>query len=739
MRIQNHLLYVLFLVSLTAHVQAQTTTSGPTFTQLSECRSHYQQTVAPGSTDLVAADTYCVSRMTAENYCTGRTAPPVNEVKSACLARVNQQNQVAQAAAIQEQQQAAILAAQNRQVQESQAARAAAATGTGTGTGGTGTAAAGGGGMSPEAARSMVDLLARGIDDARASDDSGRGSGGNSGSGRRNPSNLGGNRGGDAATADASAHEDLHERDARAETRNRNINRTVGPRVVTGDEQISDDAAMDAASEMPDAGLRQAGRDGASQTIASRNAAPPQTDITAAARRTNMNLEQLQRSAASAAGVGVGTCYVDTGRMMSEFNTKLQAYLKAKQSCTGMAEKAEFVCVEQSSPGARAVRTVLNLSGPAIAVMNSAQRACSSTSKVMDFASKLLTVAKGICVAAKVACDTMCTGVATKLTELQEVEVRMRAAATREQELCDAAASAVPVSGTAAAELPADTPLINAVLRPSQAALRNEANAADQGTTAGLVAKCEAKMVDIVALGGNILGMVTARNSAEGCEQQLAASGAGANVSVADFCEKPENTANQYCKCQRNSQQEGCPGFVAGSTGGNGSDGQSGTNIRNAAGLSNFAGAGAGTAAAGTGSGSGLDGASGSEGSLGSLSSLGSGSGSGAPPSVGGASASGSAGTGAAADSAAKAEDKDKDKKKWDFGSFASNVGSALGLGKGGSSGNGSLSSPKEEAIQRKVASEKLAGEISSASGKSNWEKVREQYLIKSNSLIFGQ
>ena len=50
--------------------------------------------------------------------------------------------------------------------------------------------------------------------------------------------------------------------------------------------------------------------------------------------------------------------------------------------------------------------------------------------------------------------------------------------------------------------------------------------------------------------------------------------------------------------------------------------------------------------------------------------------------------------------------------------------------------GNGSIGTKEMNAINRKLASEQVAAQVSPASGKSNWEKVKQMYLFKENSFI---
>ena len=79
-----------------------------------------------------------------------------------------------------------------------------------------------------------------------------------------------------------------------------------------------------------------------------------------------------------------------------------------------------------------------------------------------------------------------------------------------------------------------------------------------------------------------------------------------------------------------------------------------------------------------------------------------------------------------------------KDDKKWSFGSFAAGVGSMMGGRKGGSggAGNGNLNSQQEAAIERKIASDRYAAEVTPASGISNWDKVHKTVIRVEGSLL---
>jgi hypothetical protein len=80
----------------------------------------------------------------------------------------------------------------------------------------------------------------------------------------------------------------------------------------------------------------------------------------------------------------------------------------------------------------------------------------------------------------------------------------------------------------------------------------------------------------------------------------------------------------------------------------------------------------------------------------------------------------------------------EKEKSKFNFGSFGSLGGAISGFfgGSKKSSDSNKFSKDQVEAARRQIASEKVRSEISSASGKSNWDKVTTRYNESSSSFL---
>lgn len=428
-----------------------------------------------------------------------------------------------------------------------------------------------------------------------------------------------------------------------------------------------------------------------------------------------------------------------------------------KPNCVKLAETSSFLCVE--APGAKAAKDMMDVAGPVLAAVGSIQKACSNTANVTGLASKLLTIAKGTCVAAKTACDAGCAAASAAVKEmtgqLKTLEGTIAADLAKAKAQCLQEANAQCASATVGQQVCTQITYAGcetnvnmsaqkakAIVTKLTTTISKETAPSPEGSVASTQAKCTMNAKDIAGLAINALSTMKAMQDAKECDRKLASSGdAGGSVTPTQFCESPANSSSGFCKCQQNSNQQGCPGFAG--TGalvdktGSVANG-AGTNQKNGAGVNSFAGGSKGilnpfgnNGQNGKANTNPADGSSGEK-----LSLSGDGSGGNSAGGVGGA----SGGSGGGVDGGA-GDAKGGGDKKWSFGSFANALGGMFGgggkAGKGAAA-NGSLNSKQAAAIKRKLASDKLAGEITSASGKSNWEKVHQVYLIKDNTLLTG-
>jgi hypothetical protein len=216
------------------------------------------------------------------------------------------------------------------------------------------------------------------------------------------------------------------------------------------------------------------------------------------------------------------------------------------------------------------------------------------------------------------------------------------------------------------------------------------------------------------------------------------------------YCDQASNQQTQFCVCQRNPMAESCPEYLASQqaridqlNAENDAQAQ-GLNLRPSSGVSAFAGGSAGaTPGSSSGLSGGLDLGGGSSGSTAGIEGVSNSPSaeSGLPVVTGGGSAAGGFGSSAKGSSDAVAKPGTvTDKAPSALKALANSIGGLFG-GKGDSSENGGITAraPSAEAVQQRRASERVAAEISPANGKSNWQKVREQYLSSEPSFIFGQ
>lgn len=469
------------------------------------------------------------------------------------------------------------------------------------------------------------------------------------------------------------------------------------------------------------------------------------TEISASAEKLNGQLLSNAQNVIQSASTTASEALMDeSAAAIQKLTLQVQKYVNtAKNACVVAAEKASLLCVERTSEGAIAAKKLMNASGPILAVVASAQKTCSSTAKITRLVNLGLTAAAGVCVAAKVYCGSTCgTATADLSTLLNEIN-NTRTLATAEANrllpiFCSAGATAKVCTSLQKAhpQIIEDLESLTKILSP-------ESTPALIGTTGSMVAKCGSMVEDVVRFGIQAAGAYAAHQNAKACEEKLAASGA-ANVTTQQYCDKSENVSTQLCVCQKNPMATGCPGAVITDSSASSSSSDKGTNIKGVGGNSAFAGGFGSATKANVGNTS--LGKANINGALAGSSASREGSAS-APNGFDGGSAGvgGGAGLGGAPSSSAEAALKKEaeEKKKWSFGAFGSDVGGSFGGGSSGTAGSkyksGALTTGDQAAIQRQIASEKYAAEVSTASGKSNWEKIRNMYLIKENSFIFGQ
>ncbi len=462
------------------------------------------------------------------------------------------------------------------------------------------------------------------------------------------------------------------------------------------------------------------------------------TSLTTAAEATNGKLRETAEASKNLAQfVGGGMApFTLTSNALQALSQQITTYVDiGKKACLKTAEAAGFLCLEGPGNGMAAARTVLEVAGPALAAINSAQKSCSTTAKVTRMVGTAMTIAKTACVGAKLACDGSCLIAESQLKkiaiQIQELEPLIVEDTNISLENCSSKME--PARTECGRFVGQKQKTASAQRAKFRAVVEMEATPTSPGTSKFTAAKCQAHIKDIALMGLNILGTLTAQKNAKACADQLKA---GDGTTTAEYCAQPANTASSYCKCQKDNSQLGCTGYVAATSSTNSitNDGKGSDQRLNTGGVSGFAGPHVG----------------GADMNLGTVKSpLSSNTDPTKDPSMikdsnspaGGGYSSASAASGGAKGASGKSSElgatADSDKKKWSFGAFSG----AFGGGSSGAAGKGAAGSAgrlgqKDLDVQRAIASEKFRAEVSEASGRSNWEKVRESYLRKSSSLI---
>ena len=476
----------------------------------------------------------------------------------------------------------------------------------------------------------------------------------------------------------------------------------------------------------------------ASEPGAENRIGEPKTEITQTAEQMNAELEKLAADLNSAsANLKTGVIPFDnTSTSLSKVAKLINSYVSAtKKTCTAASEKAGFLCLEGTSPGMQKAKTAMDVAGPALALINSAQKSCSATADVTRLIGTGLTIAKGVCVASKLYCDFSCSRAVKELAAIQVALKEIPNSVTLDLQVAVEKAKAAVNPSLITTEAKNKVEMSRAINASAFQTLAKE-NAPTPGTSPGTVVKCQGHMKDIGLLAANIAGTFKAQQNAKECADKLKTGGDG--PTVAEYCAQPANVVSSYCKCQRDNSQQGCAGHLVTSSTLDRLTDDKGSLLRNAGGASAFAGPSINGVNANIGNinspintgGSNLGNAEKiKDPSSAATGGYGGGSGSGSSlGSRGGDTSSGSeAGSG-----------EEKDKKKWSFGAFTSGFGSFGGGSGSAKDGTGSskMGQKNLDAVRAIASERQWRAEVTASSGKSNFEKVRESYLKKTTSLL---
>ena len=390
-----------------------------------------------------------------------------------------------------------------------------------------------------------------------------------------------------------------------------------------------------------------------------------------------------------------------------------------KVSCSDTSAQAEKLCSMVRSEKAQTVQKLMSVGATILSKVTAASEACGTTSNLSKVAQGGMMLAQGACTAMKFRCDFSCNSAEKTIASMQ----KSVAAALK------CGASKIEPAKMSGQNVDRDLAELEKMLAQELVPEKSVPTA---------IVQCKEHKADIALMGAAALGFLSAFQDAQECKKQLASgdsvnangkstsSLAGPQMTTAEYCSTPANATSLTCKCTSNPSAEGCMGSLA----------KSGVNIgkiNSGNGPSAFASAG--------------------QNGLGSIDSLSN------SPSIaeelapganlsdaarealgisGAADASaaaGGTGTGGSSPEAAKKAKSEEEKEKSKYGFFSS-LGNMMSGGRAPSAAaNAAIRKfEQEQAIKRKLASDQVRAEVTAASGKSNFDKIRSRYQQNASS-----
>lgn len=452
----------------------------------------------------------------------------------------------------------------------------------------------------------------------------------------------------------------------------------------------------------------------------------------------NAGKEAAQSGSAELAATTAPVVSAECSALATTVKTSAQKYQAEMTTCTGNASTADNLCQLTRSPKAILVQQLMTVGTTLISKMSSASQTCGSTADLSKIAQMGMTAAGLACSGMKMMCETSCGKASTTLKEIQGYSAKMKACG-----ISLVAQGQAEIASSMGANPKGTYDVTQGQASQASSAKLDGVLAKETGAVTTVTAQCNKYAADIVQMVTQVAGLALAAQQAKECKEKLTAgtgTGTGSGtVTMDEMCKDPTQAQTLVCKCKADATAAGCPGAVVKTTTkdngslvikGNGSGSQlAGIDaFRQGSGLSSAAKSALGldsNSAAST-AGSALNSNFGDTGIA--------------------AATSGAATDARGSLSASGSDDKNKSDsakdKKFGFGSFGS-LGSAIGgfFGGSGSKKSGAATNFGTEkqiaAAKRQIANEQLRSEISTASGRSNWDKVRTRY-VESNSSFIG-
>jgi len=409
----------------------------------------------------------------------------------------------------------------------------------------------------------------------------------------------------------------------------------------------------------------------------------------------------------------MGTTAAQVEAAFTALRGQVNSYKLVQSTCNASNSGANTLCSFVTNPKVLAVQQLMAVATPIITKSSSARESCEileKTNKVGQFG---MAAANVMCLGTKTTCDISCAAGLKQLTPMvQNIAI-----------------------------ISADA--------PDAAHLMMKAIASEETSVGLKVGECKKHSLSAASMLAATVTLATSSKAAENCKEKLTAGGGGASgmaagaiVTTAEHCSKPENANSSVCRCTQNPNADGCFGSFAGVKG------VATQNKNSGSGMASNSGSSSGVTAAGPLSNEQKQALGFNTQDKNKNASTDSMMAGGLATANGVGSSSDGSGSGLV-DENGQATKTDTTKKSalssFSFGSLSGGLGSFFGSNKGGKNAaalkvlDPQKAKEQELAIKRKLASEQLRSEVSMASGKSNFDKIRNRYQMSTSSLFNGQ
>ncbi len=414
---------------------------------------------------------------------------------------------------------------------------------------------------------------------------------------------------------------------------------------------------------------------------------------------------------------------------VSSIKEAAKKYVVSKQTCGTDAASADNFCDTMRNQKALDVQKMISAGTAVISKATAASESCGIMGNVSTLANGGMLAAQAVCSGYKFKCDFSCGDAKKEIAAVAKLNGQPITSCVSKER--------ARVYELLEAERVNEANMLDGFINQLTAAQNQAAKVIGEETPAvePHIITCEKHEADILTMGAQAAALLSAAMDSKKCEKQLSSgdgngSGSGSLATTAQFCAQPGNSSSITCRCAADPSGAGCLGSLGGS------------NVSGFAGLQKGVGnvSGFSSVAAPKISDSDIqfgdipsDIAAKTDNGLSPTSPFGTAEATGSGGSAGGSGVAG------ASKPAGVAGEEEKSKFSMGFSSLAKGFGNLFGL-KGNDKGGKSLSKEQKDvqlqAIKRKIASDQVRAEISTASGKSNFDKIKERYTEARGSLI---